>query len=56
MFENHFYGVAVLSERSVTLQVIKSGKSIAQDVVVSDIASRSILLETYNLAIACICI
>jgi len=31
MFENNFYGVAVLSERNVNLQVIKSGDSIAQN-------------------------
>ena len=54
MFENHFYELAVLCERSVNLQVIKSGNSIAQDVVVSVSALGSILPKIRNLAIACI--
>ena len=52
MFENHFYELAVLCERSVNLQVIKSGDSIAQDVVVSGSAFGSTLPEIRNLAIA----
>ena len=47
--------VESLWERSVNLQVIKSGDSIAQDVVVSGSAFGSILPEIRNLAIACIC-
>ena len=47
--------VESLWERSVNLQVIKSGDSIAQDVVVSDSAFGSIFPEIRNLAIACIC-
>ena len=46
--------VESLWERSVNLQVIKSGDSIAQDVVVSDSTFGSILPEIRNLAIACI--
>jgi len=45
--------MAVFYERSVNLQVIKSGDSIAQDVVVSGSAFGSILSEIRNLAIAC---
>ena len=39
----------------MNLQVIKSGDSIAQDVVVSGSAFGSILSEISNLTIACIC-
>ena len=42
-------------ERSVNLQVIKSGDSIAQNFVVSASALGAILPEIRNLAIACIC-
>ena len=55
MFENLFYCLLVLYERSVNLQVIKTGDSIVQDVVVSGSAFGSILREIRNLAIACIC-
>jgi len=47
--------VESLWERSVNLQVIKSGDSIAQNVVVSDSTFGSILPKIRNLAIACIC-
>ena len=39
----------------MNLQVIKSGDSIAQDVVVSGSAFGSILSEIRNLTIVCIC-
>ena len=54
MFENLFYDILVLYELSVKFQVIKSGDSIAQNVVVSDSTFGSILPEIRNLAIACI--
>jgi hypothetical protein len=54
MFENHFYELAVLCERNVNPQVIKSGDSIAQIVLVSGSAFGSILPGICNLAIACI--
>jgi len=41
-------------ERNVNLQVIKSGDSIAQDVVVSGSAFGSILPKIRKLSIACI--
>jgi len=52
MFENHFCELAVLCERSVNFQVIKSGDSIAQNIVVSGGAFGSILPGILNLAIA----
>ena len=45
--------VESLWERSVNLQVIKSGNSIAQDVVVSGSAFGSILPEIYNFTSGC---
>ena len=35
MFENHFDDILVFQERGVSLQVIKSGESIAQNTAVS---------------------
>ena len=53
MFENLFYDILVLYERSVNFQVIKSGDSIAQNAAVSVSALGSILPGIRNLAIAC---